>query len=121
MTGKSVRKQAEVLAARCRFCRPWVIVSEIDLGDSHKIRTEGIVYDLVVVRVPCCRYGKHGRKTFILAKIKRVRTAELRTGGKVSTFPASEPAYESEDWCVECAKSRAAEQGGTLDWLIAES
>lgn len=119
LQGKSVRKQAEALAAQCGFSRPWILVSERHLSDSHKIRTESTVYALSAIRRPCCDHGKTARNTFIAVKLKRTTVAELKTDGKITRFAPSQATYERHIWCVECAKGMAAEQGGTLDWLIA--
>jgi hypothetical protein len=96
----------------------WIIASERHLGDSHRIQTESVVYDLRRVQRSCCDHGKTARNTFIAVKLKRTTVAEINTDGKISTFAPSKPVYEYQFWCLECAKAALSAQGGTLDWLI---
>jgi hypothetical protein len=119
LQSKSVMKQAEALAVQCGLHQPWIIVSEQYLSDSHKIRTESIIYALSAVTRPCCDHGKTAHSAFIAVKLKRTTVAELKTNGKITRFPASKPLYLQLVWCMECAKNVAAEQGGRLDWLLA--
>jgi len=135
----SVAIQAEALATLCGLTRPWVMVSEINLGDSHKIRTEQVVYGLRKlwaiptrwdriqrkwaddpkgkVSLSCCFKGARAGDLVIQAKLKRISFGELRTSDGITKRFSRRTTYERPLWCLKCALNKVSAQGGNLGLL----
>jgi len=139
----SVQSRAAELARLCGMKAPWKNERTISLPNVDH-RFESVIYELRISTfcphlldeeigrffptdegfVWCCRTILKRGSRMVSARTKTVEIMERGEDLAGIRIPemlrklTSPAKYHFQRWCLSCARKRASEQGGNIDWLI---